>query len=247
MTLSANPSSGRDSYDVIIVGAGVTGSEAAVACARAGREVLLVTTSLDTVYNLLGEGVTLTPPPDTLMAHVHAQLADEHGFVSNWEFHRRAKYHLEDQAGLHLLQSSVTGILLEADQVRGVSTWEGVDRRGQKLALCVGSFLKARLQIGQLTEAAGRLSEMAYDDLHDHLDELGFEFESITLDAHPRGGALPYQVHCRRFAAAEWDADTFRLPRLGGLYAAGVCAAGYLSFEQAAAAGRRLAQKLLAG
>lgn len=227
--------------ELIVVGAGVSGSEAALACARGGLTVLLVTTSLDTVYNLVGEGATLAPPAGTLMAELTGP-----GEVETFSLHRRAKAALESHPNLHLLQSSVSGLLAEDGRTVGVSTWEGVDRLAGRVALCAGSFLQARLTIGTLTETSGRLSEMAYDDLYHDLVARGFAFESLSLDAPPSRGALPYTVHCRRFSATEWDAETFALRRLEGLYAAGVCAAGFLPYEEAARQGQELARCLLA-
>jgi tRNA U34 5-carboxymethylaminomethyl modifying enzyme MnmG/GidA len=230
-------------YDLIVVGAGISGSEAAWAASRAGLDVLLVTTSLDTAYNLLGDGVVLDPTEGTLMAKIHEGIADARGYVGNWAFHRQAKYALEHQSHIHLLQSNVSALLGD-DTLRGVSTWEGVDRLAPRVALCVGSFLEARLKIGTLEEVAGRLSEMAYDDLYLDLAERGFAFAPQRLTATFEDGSLPYTVDYRRFADEEWDRDTFRLRRLPGLYAAGVCAAGYLTFDEAAAQGKALGEAL---
>ena len=237
-------------YDLIVVGAGISGSEAAAASARAGLDVLLVTTSLDTVYNLLGDGVTLEPPPDTLMAEVHSavvhdDVAGESGYVGNWAFHRGAKGVLETLPGLHLLQSSVSSLLVEGETVMGVSTWEGVDRLAKRVALCVGSFLEARLHVGSLVEEAGRLSEMAYDDLYENLGALGFTFEPLELEA--LFSSPPYTVRCQKFAEGEWGGSSFKLPRLKGLYGAGVCVSGYLTYEEAAAQGRALADFFVHG
>ena len=231
-------------YDVAIVGAGVTGSEAALECARSGLDVLLVTTSLDTLYNLVGDGASLEPSPNTLMADICEEVADENGFVGNWACHRRAKYISEHQPGIHLLQSSVSSLLIINGAVRGVRTWEGVDRLSKRTALCVGSFLEARLKVGNLTEKAGRLSEMAYDDLFENLQSLGFAFEEVKLEADPQNGSLPYTVNCKRFAPSE-RSDSFELERIANLYGAGVCASGYLSYEDAAKEGKRLAERLL--
>jgi len=237
----------RDAHDLIIVGAGVSGSEAALACARGGLNVLLVTTSLDTVYNLVGEAADLTPPPGTLMAELcgGTETGTRTARVAAFELHRRAKTAVERHPKLHLLQSSVSGLLARGGRVVGVSTWEGVDRFAPRVALCAGSFLWARLTVGDLTETAGRLSEMAYDDLYDDLLARGFTFEEVKLEAPASRGAPPYVVACRRFAGAEWDAETLALTRLSGLYAAGVCAVGYLPYEDAAVQGRMLAGVLL--
>ena len=164
------------------------------------------------------------------------------GFVGNWACHRKAKYILEHQAGIHLLQSNVSSLIVEDGVVKGITTWEGVDRLGSKVALCVGSFLEARLNIGGLTEKAGRLSEMTYDDLYNNLVSLNFEMEGVVLEAEFTDGSLPYTVNCKCFAKTEWKENTFKLLRVEELYAAGVCAKGYLSFEEAALQGKNLAK-----
>ena len=230
-------------YDLIVVGAGLTGSEAALITARAGLNVLLVTTSLDTVYNLTGAAAELTPPAGTLLAEL---CGTQTQVLETFDLHRRAKGVLEREPKLHLLQSSVMGLNVKNGRVTGVTTWEGVDRTAPRVALCAGSFLWARLTLGTLTETAGRLSEMAYDDLCDNLAALGFTFDEMTLNAFESRGAPPYSVTCKHFAGAEWSAETFALDRLGGLYAAGVCAAGYLPYEEAARQGLRLGDALLA-
>lgn len=242
-TLHAPSHSVGHVYDVAIVGAGIAGCEAAWRCARAGVDTLLVTTSLDTLYNLLGDDVTLNPPEDTLMARVFAEVQQD-GHVGNWAFHRRAKTILETETDIHLLQSNVTALTCEEHdgqkQVVGVRTWEGVDRWAQQVALCVGSFLHARLTIGTLTEVAGRLSEMAYDDLADNLLEHGLHLRDTRLEAAFDDGSLPYQVDCRVLGG-----DGYQVSGLAGLYAAGVCQRGYLPFEAAALEGKHLADQLI--
>ena len=284
-------------YEVAIIGAGIAGCEAAWHCARAGVDVLLVTTSLDTLYNLLGDKVALDPPEDTLMARVLADLQGSaqpskqngvgnggvgnrgvgnrgvgnrgvgnrvsNGVVGNWAFHRRAKTLLETETSIHLLQSNVTALVCKEPQsqqhqseepqsqketrqqaqkqVTGVRTWEGVDRLAKRTALCVGSFLHARLTIGTLTEVAGRLSEMAYDDLADNLLEHGLTLRDAYLKASFNDSSLPYQVACQVLD----DSDGYQLAGFVGLYAAGVCQRGYLPFEEAALEGKRLADQLI--
>ena len=225
----------------MIVGAGICGSEAALACAAKGLDTLLVTTSLDTVYNLLGDGVKLEPREGTVMKAAFDKLA-ESGFLGNWDMHRYAKQVIETVPEIHFLQSNVSGLIVQDRRVIGVHTWEGVARYAKKVALTVGSFLRPRLTIGTLTEAAGRLSEMAYDDLYDNLLSLGFDFEPIELEAAFEDDSLPYSIDCQVFA--DHEKEGFRLTRLNDLYAAGVCAFGAISYEDAALQGRDLAGEL---
>jgi tRNA U34 5-carboxymethylaminomethyl modifying enzyme MnmG/GidA len=238
-------------YDVAVVGAGICGTEAALACAKAGLDVLLVTTILDSCYNLVGEGAVLRPPAGTFMSEAAMTLADEHGFVKTWELHRAAKYALEHTPGIHFLQSSVsslmtsdTSLVTKNNQVTGINTWEGVPRYAKQVALCVGSFLEARLTIGNLTEQAGRLSEMSYDDLYQDLVTKGFRFEALRLQASAARDALGYTVTCQTFAKDEVDPVTFRVNRLECLWAAGICAFGDLTYEQTAQQGLDLAKQL---
>jgi tRNA U34 5-carboxymethylaminomethyl modifying enzyme MnmG/GidA len=230
--------------DLIVVGGGITGCEAAYAAARAGLGTLLVTTSLDTLYVMAHDEYELQPPPGSLM---EACLGDSRGgpvMADAVELRRQAKRLLEAEPGLHLLQSTASALLVDGSRVTGVATWEGVDRAGGNVALCVGSFLGARLTVGSSVEHAGRLSEMAYADLEEDLLARGFRFEAGSLRLEALGGALPYEVGFDVFAGAEWSPDTYRLGRLEGLYAAGACV-GRLGYETAALQGMTLARAVM--
>ncbi len=233
-------------YDLVVVGGGVAGCEAAREAARNGLDTLLVTTSLDTIYNGVGDSAMLAPPAGSLMAELAPALSGPGGAVRWYDLHRAVKYELETETHLHLLQSTVSGLLERGDVVTGVATWEGVDRLARRTVLALGSFAGARLTSGSSSEEAGRLSEMAYDDLYRDLLRRGFTFEEIELNASPQAGSLPYTVSCHRLAPDEWREESFELPRLGALYAAGLFSAGYLGYEAAAEQGMRLGALLSA-
>lgn len=245
--------------DVLVVGAGIAGCETAWRCAAAGLAVVLVTTSLDTVYTLASAAAQLDAPADSLMERVTRDMTPGRGGTRSWDLHRAVKYTLEATTGIHVLQSTVSELLLDADgAVVGASTWEGVDRRADATALCVGSFLRARLQTGSVTETHGRLSEMAYDDLYDHLVALGFGFVPVRFTGEPHGGSLAYVVETVALAAAERRAGARQPPsaalwRVPGLFAAGVCVApspergaAVVTYEEAARQGMALADELVA-
>lgn len=229
-------------YDLAVVGAGISGSEAAYRAALMGLDVLLVTTSLDTVYMLAHGKYQLRPPAGTLMESLCRRLAAGGGAVERWALHREAKYALEAQEGLHLLQSNVTALSQEADIVCGVETWEGVKRQARITALCVGSFLGARLEQGRLREAAGRLGEMAYDDLLVDLQRRGVEFDSAALTLDDPAEGPPYRVEFSRFPSSRLEC--FDVRGLPGLSVAGVCGPDDLSYEEAATVGMELGRKL---
>ena len=233
-----------EEFDVLVVGAGIAGCEAAWSLARSGVRTLLITTSLDTVYTLFSDRTTLTPPAGSLMEAAVAAAGAEHE-VGSWALHREVKGTLEAEPGLHLLQSSVSGIIVQDGSAVGVTTWEGVDRFATKIALCVGSFLDASLHIGNSVEAAGRLSEMAYSDLYEDLKRHGFEFRPHALEVPGVRGSLPYKVEFRALAPGEWQSETFTLSRLQGLWSAGLCVDPSLDYDKAARQGMQLARRLV--
>ncbi len=226
-------------YDVLIVGAGIAGTEAALACAKANLDTLLVTTILDSSYTLFSDLVILQAPKDTLMSHA----LDGQQQIKTWDLHRAAKYALEHTKNLHCLQSNVSSLIVEDDCVIGVNTWEGVPRFAKKTVLCVGSFLEARLTLGSLTEKAGRLSEMTYDEVYQDLCSRGFRFESIELEA--KDVQPTYKVVCKVFDQ-EFDKQSFASHRLKNLYAAGLCAFGDVRYEEAAMQGLKVASSIVA-
>lgn len=225
----------------MIVGAGFAGSEAAYALAKQGRRVGLITQSLDSVF------LPFTPiakpfPKGSLLAEVGQGV--ERAGLGGWELHARAKYRLEAQPHLHLVQSSVTRLMLDGQSVTGVETWEGPARQAPRVVLALGSFLDPKLYMGNTSEEAGRLSEVAYPDLYQHLLELGFAFTQQQAEVPEQGGTPGYRVEFRAFAPQEWDPQSFRLGRLGGLYGLGLCVMGSGTYAQMSEEGLRLASSM---
>jgi len=221
----------------LIVGAGFAGSEAAYALAKKGIGVGLLTQSLDTVF------LPFTPiarpfPKDSLLAEV-----GEDG-LKGWELHARAKYRLEAQPNLNLFQSSATRLILEGKRVVGAQTWEGPTTHAAKVVLAVGSFLNPKLHIGNVAEDAGRLSEVAYPDLYEHLLGLGVQFIEREAEVPEQSGTPGYRVEYRVFALSEWEGESFRLKKLEGLYGLGLCVLGRGSYAQMSEEGLRLARAL---
>lgn len=225
-------------HDLVVVGAGVAGSEAAYALAQRGYRVALCTQSLDTVYWLFTAAQPPFPP---------GSLLEQEGQpgMGGWTLHARIKYRLEAQPNLQLLQGSVTGLLLHQGRVSGVTTWEGPRLAAPTVVLALGSFLDSQLQLGQVTEAAGRLSEAAYPDLYQHLLGLGFAFTPSQGEVAAQPGNPGYEVRYQVFAGQEWQSQSGALNRLAGLYAVGLCVLGQGDYALMASEGQRLGQNLL--
>jgi tRNA U34 5-carboxymethylaminomethyl modifying enzyme MnmG/GidA len=234
-------------HDVIIVGGGPAGCEAAWHCAVHGLDTLLLTTSLDSLYWPAGGSAQLDAAAGSLAEVILAgqETGGREAPLRARDLHARAKEALEGLTALHLLQSNVSGLLVAQAEpgVKGVQTWEGLEHEAKLVALCVGSFLQGRVSAGQLQETAGRLGEMAYDDLYLQLLQLGFSFELESVEAESE---YPYLQQSRIFAATEFaPGHGFALQRFANLFAAGFCASGYLSFADAALQGLKLGRSLV--
>ncbi|WP_045246473.1 FAD-dependent oxidoreductase [Thermus filiformis] len=225
-------------YEVLIVGAGFSGAEAAYRLARRGVRVGLMTQSLDSVM------MPFLPPAPPFPEESLLEKAYDPQDPRVWAFHARAKYLLEAQENLHLFQATATGLLLEGERVVGVATWEGPPALAPRVALAVGSFLGARLLLGEVEEEAGRISEASYPDLFEALKTLGFRFVEREGVAERTPTTPGYRVRYHAFHPEEWEERTFRLPRLQGLYALGLCVreGDYRLMSQE---GERFAQHLL--
>ena len=220
----------------MIVGGGLCGSELAWGLAVRNVPTLLVTTSLDTIANLPGDGWRFEPPPGGLLERVSDEARGDEGAWRSWPLHRAAKRELERLPDLHVLQSTVTALLTDDGRVSGVRTWEGVDREAARVALCVGTFLRARLELGSLEERAGRLSEMAYDDLHDDLVTRGVRMGDAEVRLPGDDFAPGYVVRYRVIAPQETAADG-AMRALPGAWALGGCARPGLELGEAARLG----------
>lgn len=232
--------------DVCVVGGGAAGCEAAFRLARRGYEVMLVTTSLDTVFSCGAERVVAAMPEGTfggLLAPSLQPGAD--GTVAAWDVHTAAKYVLEATPEVHLLQSNVDDLLVEERStdrfVTGVETWEGVPRAARAVLLCVGPFLRASVEVGAAREEAGRPGEMAYPELADALERFGV---ALRREHHDGGGgdAPVWQGTFCRLADAAVQGGAVR--GWANLFAAGVVAHGAMPYEAAARDGAAVAERM---
>ncbi len=190
-----------DEFEIVVVGGGHSGCEAALAAARLGCRTLMITLNLDKIaWQPCNPAVG--GPAKSQLAHEVDALGGEMGKITDrtylqkrvlnnsrgpavWalraqtdkrEYAAVMKTVVENQENLTIREGMVTDLILGADdQVIGVETYFGVAFRCQAVILTTGTFLGGTIWVGNRSMAAGRAGEFAATGLTETLQRLGFE------------------------------------------------------------------------
>ncbi|QEH17071.1 tRNA uridine-5-carboxymethylaminomethyl(34) synthesis enzyme MnmG [Histophilus somni] len=200
-----------ENYDVIVIGGGHAGTEAALATARMKLKTLLLTHNIDTLGQMscnpaiggIGKG-HLVKEIDA-MGGLMATAADKAGIqfrtlnsskgpavratraqADRVLYRQVVRIALENQPNLDIFQQEVTDIILEKDRVTGVETKMGLKFRAKSVVLTAGTFLAGKIHIGLENYAGGRAGDPASVNLAKKLRDLNLRVNRLKTGTPPR-------------------------------------------------------------
>ena len=198
-------------YDVIVVGGGHAGSEAAAAAANLGSKTLLITMNLQNIGQMSCNPAMGGIAKGQIIREIDA-LGGYSGIVSDntaiqfkmlnkskgpamWSprvqsdrmrFAEAWRLMLEGTKNLDFYQEMVSGILVEGEKIVGVKTSLGIEVRGKTVVLTNGTFLNGLIHIGEKQFGGGRAGERAAHGITKELVDLGFESGRMKTGTPPR-------------------------------------------------------------
>ncbi|TAN52861.1 MAG: tRNA uridine-5-carboxymethylaminomethyl(34) synthesis enzyme MnmG [Methylococcaceae bacterium] len=210
-----------NSFDVIVVGGGHAGTEAALAAARSGAKTLLLTQNIETLGQMscnpaiggIGKGhlVKEIDALGGLMAHAIDRAGIQFRILNASKgpavratraqadrslYKKVVRHALENQPNLYLFQQSVRDISVQNQQVSGVVTDSGLNFRAACVVLTVGTFLAGRIHVGMENYEGGRAGDPPANRLAQRLREMSLRVGRLKTGTPPRidGRSIDYAL-----------------------------------------------------
>ncbi len=190
----------KENYDVLVVGAGHAGCEAALACARLGLETIIFTVSVESIAMMpcnpniggsskghlvkeidalggeMGKNIDKTFIQSKMLNKskgpaVHSLRAQ----ADKQEYSREMRKTLENTDHLTIRQAEISELIVEDGEIKGAKTFSGAEYYVKAVVLCTGTYLKARCIYGDVSNATGPNGLQAANHLTDSLKSLGIE------------------------------------------------------------------------
>ncbi len=201
----------NNKYDVIVVGAGHAGCEAAISCARLGLKVLLATLNVDHIALMPCNPAVGGPAKSTLVREIDA-LGGVMGEVTDATYIQMKMLNsskgpavralraqsdkkqymdymrniIENNSNIYLRQACITDLLVENDEVVGAIDEFGIEYSARAVVLTTGTSLNGRIFVGLRSYSAGRLGEKAAYGLSESLIKHGIEIKKLKTGTPPR-------------------------------------------------------------
>ncbi len=200
-----------ESYDVIVIGAGHAGCEAAVAAARLGCRTLLLNPNLDHPALMACNPSLGGPGKGHLVREIDALggimgiVGDDHVLqmrrlntskgpavqalraqIDKNAYQRGMKGLLQDQPNLYLREGAAAALIVEKGEVQGIKTLQGSTYRGRTVILAAGVYLRAEIFLGHDHYPGGPANHLPATELADSMLALGFKVERFKTGTPPR-------------------------------------------------------------
>lgn len=201
----------KKNYDIIVVGAGHAGVEAALAGARHGLKTALFTIYLDNIAMMSCNPSVGGPGKSHLVSELGMLGGEMARHIDNWNLQLKNLNHtkglasritraqadkywyrikmrevVEKEPNLEIIQGIVTDLIIKDKKIMGVQDKLGVKYGAKAVILCTGTFLNGNYIMGDVKYSAGRQGEPASYDLADRLAEYGFELDRYQTATPPR-------------------------------------------------------------
>jgi len=211
----------KNRYDIIVVGAGHAGCEAAVAAAKLGSQVLLINLNLSLVAQMSCNPAMGGIAKGQIVREIDA-LGGMSGIVTDntmvqfrmlnrskgpamwspraqsdkYAFSMFWKHILENQQNLELRQDCVVDVIVENNKIKGVKTLQGNTIFGEKVILTNGTFLNGKIHIGEISFSGGRMGEPNSPFLSEKLATLGLPVKQLKTGTPVRldGRTIDFSV-----------------------------------------------------